>query len=377
MIRADAAVLVVGGGIAGLTAAAALGLRGIAVELVERKPALSDGGGVGLTLVANATRALADIGVAARCVQAGIGADTLAICRPDGTIMMEQPLPRIGGPDWPGATGIRRAALHEILAQAALASGAQVRCGTTVQEWQEDASAIRVSFSDGTTRPYQLVVGADGLYSSMRARLLLHVRPELTGQAVWRAEAPRPASIRRTHIHFGGRHGVVGICPVAEDASYVYIVQSAHDNVRRDEATLHLQMREELSGYGGHVAEIATAIDRADKVSYRPIEWLLAPPPWHRGRLVLIGDAVHANPPVLAQGAAMGIEDAIVLAEEAASNLSDPAAALERFMARRYARVASVVNASCDLARAEVERRHDLDVPGIMGATTKLLAAPI
>jgi len=105
-------VLVVGGGIAGLTAATAFSRRGVVVDLLERKPELSDGGGVGLTLVANAMRALAQIGVATRCVRAGIGADSLAICRPDGSVFVEQPLSRIGGPEWPGATGIRRAVDH-------------------------------------------------------------------------------------------------------------------------------------------------------------------------------------------------------------------------------------------------------------------------
>ena len=370
-------VLVVGGGIAGLTAATAFSRRGVVVDLLERKPELSDGGGVGLTLVANAMRALAQIGVATRCVRAGIGADSLAICRPDGSVFVEQPLSRIGGPEWPGATGIRRAVLHQILADAAIAAGVRVRCGATMHDWHQDAAGIVVQLDDGRQERYGLVVAAEGLYSSTRARLMPDVRPQLTGQAVWRAETPRPPEIWRTHLHMGGRHGAVGICPVSEDTSYVYIVQAAGDGRRRDPATLHLQMRAELEGYTGRVAELAATLDRAEKVSYRPIEWLLSPQPWCRGRLVLIGDAVHVNPPVLAQGAAMGIEDAIVLAEEVAENLGDSAAALDRFGVRRCARVAAIVDASCELARAEVEHRRDLDVPAIMGRTTQLLAQPI
>jgi 2-polyprenyl-6-methoxyphenol hydroxylase-like FAD-dependent oxidoreductase len=372
-----APVLIVGGGIAGLTAAAALGRRGIRVDLVERKPELSDVGGVGLTLVANAVRALATIGAAEACVAAGMPADSLAICRPDGALIVEQPLPRIGGPQWPGATGIRRAVLHRILADAAIAAGARVRCATTVRDRRDENEQVRVSFSDGSEASYSLVIAAEGLYSATREQLMPDSRPAPTGQAVWRAETPRPPELRRTQLHLGGRHGAVGICPVSESLSYLYIVQAVGEADRRDEATLDAQMREALVGYGGLVAELAATVDHADKVSYRPIEWLLAPPPWGKGRVVMIGDAVHANPPVLAQGAAMGIEDAVVLADEIAAADSEIGPALERFLARRYARVKAVVDASCELARAEVEQRHDLDIPGIMRATSEMLARPI
>ncbi len=88
-------ILVVGGGIAGLTAAAALSQRGWSVDLIERRTELSDSGGAGLTLVANAVRALDSIGAAEPSISAGIPADSMAICRPDGSMIVEIPLPRI------------------------------------------------------------------------------------------------------------------------------------------------------------------------------------------------------------------------------------------------------------------------------------------
>jgi 2-polyprenyl-6-methoxyphenol hydroxylase-like FAD-dependent oxidoreductase len=117
-------------------------------------------------------------------------------------------------------------------------------------------------------------------------------------------------------------------------------------------------------------------LDDPAKVSYRPLEWLLAPEPWGEGRVVLIGDAAHANPPVLAQGAAMGIEDAVVLAEEYARDLSAHDA-ITRFAKRRYERVKHVVEASCQLAKWEVDHTPGVDVPRVMRDAAMRLAEPI
>ncbi len=369
-------VLIVGGGIAGLTAATALARMGIKTVLIERKAALADEGGVGLSLLVNAMRALDTIGVAERCLGAGVPADSLLMCKLDGSPHFENPIARIDGLNWPGATGISRAAFHAILAEAAQDAGVEIRCGLTVSSWEEQANALEVTFSDGSVGHFALMVGADGLYSGTRATLFPECRPMPTGQAVWRAACVRPAGVGRTHLYFGGRHGVVGINPVSATLAYIYIVETALDDARRDPATLHTQLREKLVGYGGLAAQLAATLDDPAKISYRPLEWLLAPMPWSRGRVVLIGDAAHANPPVLAQGAAMGIEDAIVLAEEVATGGAMDAA-LARFASRRYDRVKYIVETSCQLAQWEVDHTPGVDVPSIMRAASARLAEPI
>ena len=369
-------ILIVGGGIVGLTAATALARKGIKTVLIERKAALMDEGGIGLSLLANAMRALNEIGVAERCVAAGVPADRLMMCKADGAVLLENPVARIGGPSWPGATGISRAAFHAILAEAARDAGAEIRCGLMVSAWEEQGNSLGVTFSDESVGRFALMVGADGLYSETRARLFPECQPMPTGQAAWRAECVRPAGVDSTQLYFGGKHGVVGICPVSSTLAYLYIVENAVEGPRRDAATLHTQMRAELAGYGGHVAKLAVELDDSAKVSHRPLEWLLAPEPWSKGRVVLIGDAAHANPPVLAQGAAMGIEDAIVLAEEVATG-GPVEAALARFAARRYDRVKYIVETSCQLAQWEVDHTPGVDVPGVMRAASMRLAEPI
>jgi 2-polyprenyl-6-methoxyphenol hydroxylase-like FAD-dependent oxidoreductase len=369
-------VLVVGAGISGLTVATAMAQRGVAVDLVEKRPELSDGGGVGLTLVANALRALDAIGVAAQCVAQGMPSDTLAMCRADGTLVTEMPSPRIGGPDWPGSTGIARATLHHILSSAAKEAGVVITCGTTVDSWNEDADGIMATLTNGQSQRYDLIVGADGIGSAVRGMIVPNAAPAYTGQVVWRAKTPRPAHVTRSHLFFGGPLGLVGICPVADDLSYTYIVEAEPERLRLDEATLHTQMKAKLASYGGLVADMAATLDRPDLVSYRPLDWIKVAAPWNRGRVVLIGDAVHANPPVLAQGAAMAIEDAIVLTEEVTKDGS-LTVALDRFVTRRYPRASKIVEVSCKLAQAEVEHKADLDIGAIMRETSQMLAQPI
>lgn len=368
-------VLIVGGGISGLTLASGLAQAGHGVDLVEIKPLLADNGGIGLTLVANAMRALDKIGVAEHCVAVGVPADCIAMCKVDGTLLAETPLPRIGGPKWPGGTGITRAAFHAILVQAAADAGVVARCGTTLDRWEETASGVTAWLSDGTMKSYDLIVCADGLYSKIRDRLIPGTVPAYTGQGVWRAAVPRVQGLDRTHIYVGGPAGLVGICPVSDHLAYVYIVEAAPDNPRHDEDTLDVAMRNRLAGYGGLIARTASHIDTPDVVSYRPLDWILAPPPWGSARVRIIGDAVHANPPVLAQGAAMGIEDSIVLAEElsAGGEIED---ALSRFMSRRYDRAKMVVETSCQLARWEVDHASGVDVPGVLRTAAMALAVP-
>lgn len=370
----DKKILVVGGGIAGLTAAAALAQKGLAVDLIERKPELSDGGGVGLSVVANATRALAEIGVAHTCVDAGMGADSQAIYHADGTLAFDIPLPRIGGPRWPATMGIRRSALHEALIGAARKAGVQVRCGTTVEDWSDDGSGVHATFSDGSQARYSLMVGADGISSATRKRLMPEIAPEFDHGVVWRAEAPRPDELTRTHVYVNRQQQcIVGIVPLSDDASYIYIGESSDDDSYREERTLHHQMKTLLSNFSGMVAELAPAIDRAEDVSCRPVNRMLVPAPWHRGRVVIIGDAAHVHAPSLAQGAAMGIEDAIVLADEISSHPGDIETALQGFNDRRYPRVAAVVKASTQLAGMASEQ----DVARIRQDILKLLVEPI
>jgi 2-polyprenyl-6-methoxyphenol hydroxylase-like FAD-dependent oxidoreductase len=368
--------LVIGGGISGLTAGAALARRGVDVELIEIKDKLGDAGGIGLSIMGNASKALATIGAAQACVAAGMPADGFTVRAPSGEVVGIPPWPPLGKPGWPNQIGISRGDFHRILTDAALTAGVKVQCSVTTRSIEQGENRARVMFTDGRSSDYDLVVAADGIYSKTRAKLFPEATgPQQTGLAIWRALVPRPEGITTTQMHFGGPQGLVGICPINEEHCYIYCMHEAVPGERRDPMTLHEQLRENIAGYGGLVPGLAAQLNDPSLVSYRPIEWMLIPPPWHRGRVVLIGDAAHANPPNVAQGAAMGIEDAVVLAEEVTKSGTFEEA-LARFMARRWERVKLVVEVSRGVAKHQVKHTPGFDSAAEIRRASTALAEP-
>jgi 2-polyprenyl-6-methoxyphenol hydroxylase-like FAD-dependent oxidoreductase len=369
--------LIVGGGISGLTLAAALRRVAIEVDLVEIRSDLGQQAGVGLSLQGNCIAALARIGVAAECLKRGMPGNYINLRRPDGTLIAHQPLLPMGGPAYPGTTGISRNDLHDILLTAAYDAGANIKLGTSFESFNADADGVNVRLTDASERRYDLLVGADGAYSATRAKLLPHVKPRSCGQSVWRAGVPRPKDNFTTELHFGGPLGLVGICPTSSESAYLYIVEAADPKLRYADDELVSIMTKKLEAYQGAMVRTCVAnLPQSPAISYRPLEWLLLPSPWFQGRVLLVGDAAHCNPPVLAQGAAMGIEDAVVLAELLTEY---PAidSALSKFDARRFPRASLVVNNSVQLCEWEVKHLvGPQEVGRLMFETQKALSQP-
>jgi len=369
-------VLIIGGGITGLTTAAFLGRRGLKVDLIEVRSRIEDQGGIGLSIMGNATKALDIIGVAQKCVDAGMPADTYTIRRPDGTIVATPEWPALGKPRWPAQIAISRAMFHSILAHAARAASANIRCSMSVKAITQTRQAVDVRFATGETGRYDLVLGADGARSATRALVFPEpLEPKAVGQGIWRAYARRPDGITTTQLHLGGPQGLVGICPISPKDCYVYCIHRSEIGERRDPTTFHLQLRQKLEGYGGLIPALAAQLTDPSLVTYRPLESLLKPNPWYRGRVLLMGDAAHCNTPNLAQGAGMGIEDAAVLTDELSKH-QGLAEALGRFMDRRFERARMVVEVSGQIARAEAEHTPNFDIKAVMTAASEKLALP-
>lgn len=370
-------ILVVGGGISGLTLGIALRQRGIEVDLVELRPDLTQDAGVGLSLQGNSLAALARIGVAEHCIRSGVPADHIVLHTPDGKVLANQQIVPMGGPEFPGTVGISRNSLHAILLQAARDASVNLRLGETVHFFASDSGGVTVRLAGGEEGRYDLMVGADGAYSSIRSKLLPDLTPAPCGQAVWRVGVPRPVDTVTTELYVGGPFGVVGICPISTDKAYIYIVEAAQARTRYAEAELAKVMIEKLTNYTApHIRESVAHLPRSAGISYRPLEWLLLPEPWHRGRVLLIGDAAHCNPPVLAQGAAMGIEDAVVLAEVLSVGDSTEAS-LAQFNRRRFPRASLVVNNSVQLCEWEVKHTVSPQQIGrLMSASQQALSRP-
>lgn len=370
-------VLVVGAGISGLTAAIALLGKGAEVDVIELRPENAGQVGVGLSMQGNLLAALDRIGLAEECIAAGMPSNHLNIRRPDGALIARQPLMPMGGPRFPATVGVARSALHRILSARAVERGARIRYGLSVDVLESSADGVDVAFTDKSAGRYDLVVGADGLNSALRKSLFPEARPAYCGQSVWRAAVPRPPECETSELHFGGRHGVVGLCPISPRDAYVYVVESAAEGTFHPDSTAAAVLLERLEGYDSPVIRACIPhIRGSGHVTFRPLEAILVEEPWYRDRVVLIGDAVHSGPPVLAQGAAMAIEDAIALSEEldASGSLSQR---LDAFMARRIERASLVVRNSVYLCEQEVNHTATpADVGRIMQETQTVLSEP-
>ena len=124
-------------------------------------------------------------------------------------------------------------------------------------------------------------------------------------------------------------------------------------------------LAEQLRGFGGALGAVRDSLDASARINYRPLEKLLLPPPWHRGRVILIGDAAHATTPHLASGAGLAVEDALVLGECLDVRAWRSSDALQRFAARRYERCRMVVENSVRLGELEMQPRAGAGAGGV------------
>lgn len=362
-------VLVVGGGTAGNAATVLLSRAGIAVDLVEIDPDWQSATGSGITLQGNALRVLHELGVCEQALADGYPYDDLGLATPDGRVFHVQQDIRMGGDNLPATVGMQRPRLQRILIDAVRASGARVRLGTTAETLAQDGDGVSVRFGDGTDGRYDLVIAADGLNSRTRAMIGITEKPEPTGMAIWRTPAPRPEAVTRTDLAYGGPCYIAGYCPTSEKTIYAYLVERCRERAAVDPADYAAEMRRLAAGYGGVWPEIATSITDPKQVNYTWFTRLLVEGSWHRGRVVLVGDAAHCCPPTLAQGAAMSLEDALVLAELLTTREEWDDDLLRAYYARRIDRVRMVVDASVQLGQWQLDGVRDADAPGLITRT--------
>jgi 2-polyprenyl-6-methoxyphenol hydroxylase-like FAD-dependent oxidoreductase len=369
-------VLIVGGGFAGLSAAIAFRRRGVAVRLVE---IAADCGayGAGISIGGATLRALKTLGVLEDYFEHGFGCEATEIRAPGDQLIQMIPAPRLAGSDVPGNGAVMRPVLARILRDAALAAGAELRMLTTVDALVDEGDAIRASLNDGSEDRYDLVIGADGLLSQTRARLLPGTpSPAYNGQSVWRAVLPKLPEVNHTML-WVGETTKVGLNPVSAEAMYVFVNENRPTRDRIPEDQLVDGLKALLAPYPAPLVQAARdLIGPESQIIFRPLESMLVPLPWHKGRTVLIGDAVHATTPHLASGAGIGIEDAIVLAEECEA-ASDLEVALCAFEQRRWERCRMVVHNSGRLGEIEVENGDKGEHARLMEQSFRLLAEAI
>ncbi|HEV2281959.1 MAG TPA: FAD-dependent monooxygenase [bacterium] len=340
-------ILIVGGGIAGLTLAAALHQREFKPELVERSPtwdAIAIGAGIGVQ--PNGMRIMHALGMGAAIEERGWVNPRWCFCDQQGDVLCETDLAAL----W-GAVGrwvaIARTDLHEVLV--AGAASVPQRLGVSVGSLARHAPGVVVGFSDGSSGEYDLVVGADGIGSTVRRLTVSAARPADLGAMNWRGIAPvRPRGLTALQFLLGDAC-FFGLTPVSEGRTYGfgYVMQPrVHDPVEGRLARL----RGRFAAFGPLVQEYLGAFDRDEQVHCSAMEWVDVDE-WYADRVVLIGDAAHASSPLMGQGGCMAMEDAVVLAEvlRSASTIEQ---ALAAYVDRRRPRVKWVQQQSMATAEA-------------------------
>ena len=376
MLAKGLKVLVIGGGFSGMTAAIQLRKASADVEIVEIDPGWRSYG-AGITLGGATLRALREIGVLDEFLKRGDAADGVELFTAGGHKIASIPTPRLAGRDVPGAGAVMRPVLAAILAEATKAAGAKVRLGSSFIEIVDGPHKVRVRFNDDSQASYDLVIGADGLYSKTRKVIFPDApTPHYTGQCVWRAVVPRMAEVNAPIMWLGDKVKV-GVNPVSRDEMYMFVTEDRPTNDYIDPAPFVSLLKAMIAPFAAPIVRaIHDSLNDQSRIVYRPLEALLLPQPWSKGRVVLIGDAVHATTPHLASGACIGIEDAIVLAQEIVG-ADSIASGLKAFEDRRWERCRMVVENSVRLGELEITNGDRAEQASIMQVSLAALAAPI
>lgn len=379
-------VLVVGGGVGGMTAAATFARHGVEVVLTERRAAF-DIPGVGLGQPANALRVYDTLGVLDEILATGFSYRSMWLFDHRRTLIVEHKF-LMGDQRVSAFCALSRLQLHEILLAAAQRAGAEVRLGVTVSEIHDDGDRVHVRFSNGQQDSFDLLAGFDGIRSTTRLHLVgTAFAPRPSGYGAWRVQAPRPDCVRGMEF-LQGIGSKTGAMPLSNNIMYLFHIRPeapGADFAGQDLASL---FKERLAQYGDYVADIAASLNRTSDIVYSPIEPLMLPWPWHRGRVVIGGDAAHTVAPHLTQGAAMAAEDAFVLVREVLDDDVPVEARLMRYSMKRYPRCAFVytfsgqwlhdeqaVRSAADLEAARAELT--LNAAARIGASDRILDGPI
>lgn len=366
--------LIVGGGIGGMAAAIRLAELGAAVELIDLDPEWRVYG-AGITITGPTLRAYRDLGLIDQIKAKGAISNRSRIYRFDGMLLrdLEEPAIEEG---LPATGGIMRPDLHRIMQDRVRALNIPVRLGLTVSALNADAAGVDVSFSDGGTGRYDLVVGADSVFSGVRKLAFPHMAEAVpTGQGCWRISIAKPPELSTGEFYFGGPCPA-GITICADDKVYMWLL-APHEQreAHYSDEELFVRLKELLQGFGGSAGWIRDNMTREDWINYRPLAAVLQPRPWFSGNIVLLGDAVHATTPHLASGAGMAVESALVLAEEL-NKAGDIQSGLAAYEQRRFDRCRDVVETSISVGALQLEHGRPDQIAGLMeGALMRLNAA--
>jgi len=364
--------LIVGGSIAGMNAAIALAKQGVRVDLVElsHEPL-----GASLAFSGRAAETLVELGIYDEVHATGrpaLPGNTSTSIRNPMTGEIINPGPQ--RPTWPGAVdaiGVYRPVFLRIAEASAEKLGVRIRKGVTYAGFEDGAEGVDVTFTDGETGRYDLMIAADGISSKTRELIFPDApKPKFAGQLSIRWMCPgEPIRDEGWYVSPLGR---LGFYHLPQGMVYIPAVINvpewrwfSDEDVRATFTALLDSMAAPA------IKEMRARLTDTSKLIGRPFEWILLERPWYKGRVLLIGDAAHATSAHMGMGGGMALEDAVVLGQSigAAETLPE---ALEAFMERRFERVKLVVETSVKLGQLEQQKAPPAENTALL---TKAFAA--
>ncbi|AXQ21704.1 FAD-binding protein [Acinetobacter wuhouensis] len=371
-------VAIIGGGIAGMTAAILLGRQNLNVDLIEEKSSLTPIG-AGITLSAPTLRVFKEIGILEELEKYGGCFNSVDQYTSQGELLRTIPIfAGIASNNLPGGIGIMRTKLAEILANKMKEYKVNVLLNNSIESMVQSADHVSVTLSDGRQERYDMVIGADGVRSHIRNLLYPEFKGStFTHQGVWRVVVPR--FVDQCSIFFGDEIKT-GFTPISSTQCYMFFNDHIEKEEHIPEERLTGLLAEYLSGFGGQIPSIVKLIKdgtiTAKDIIFRPLAYHMLEEDWHKNRVVLIGDAIHATTPHLATGAGIAVEGALILSQEIAKDqsLED---AFKNYKRRHYARAKLVVDNSVKLGQYEINHESDEKRGLLMKESYEELSKPI
>lgn len=361
-------ILIIGAGIAGCSAAIALTTAGHRVRVLEKQDAWRFQSS-GIFVYSNGLRSLDDLGVLDEILEAGfaIPGGVNAYFDHHGAPITETRYPAAQGGRIPAILGIKRAELHRVLSARMAALGVPVTLGVEVGGLDDSGARVSVATNQGDFEA-DLVIGADGVRSWVRGQIAPDIAPRYTGFGVWRSVHRRPPELTQKIMQMGPAKRY-GIMPISDDRLYTFgtVAHPAGAHVPPEDWVR--QMRAAFAEFDGPVGQFREALDEDSEVLFTAVEEIVMPLPWHRGRVLLIGDAAHASTPFMGQGGAMAMQDAVVLARVLDAG-SDLPRALDLFGELRF----PVCQFVQDVSRAVGEAGANEDIASLPARNARMRA---
>lgn len=371
-------IAIIGGGIGGMCAAIQLRKQNYEIDLVEINSTLTPIG-AGITLSAATLRAFKEIGIIEEVCKEGGILNLVDLYTSEGKLVGQTTLlPAIGAEELPAGIGIIRTKLAEILKKKLQALGVNIILNDTAVEINQNDSKVNIIFQSGAHANYDLLIGADGVRSRVRNIAFPEFQDSrFTHQGAWRVVVPR---VLDNCSIFLGKELKAGLNPISDTHSYLYFLNHIEKEEYIEQDLWPNLLSNLLNEFNGVIADIKDQITDGritkDDIVYRPLSVHLMEESWHKGRIVLLGDAIHATTPHLASGAGIAVEGAIILAEELVKEQSLEEA-LTNYQNRHFDRAKLVIDVSTQLGELEIHNKSGDEHRKLMHLTLEKLRQPL